>query len=101
MSEMFGRGIRQGGTLFSNLKVLKMAEDVVNAHTRGSATPNEEGWMGFVCKECGAPLAVHQATPGSKPGERSSRGWRVACTGCGVTAYYELGTPMVRITATA
>jgi RNase P subunit RPR2 len=58
---------------------------------------NVEDWMGFVCKECGAPLGIHQSNTGSKPGERSARGWRVTCTSCGVTAFYEPGTAMVRI----
>ncbi len=57
----------------------------------------EEGWLGFICKECGAPLAVHQSASTSET-PVSTRGWRVACTGCGVTSYYELGTAMVRIT---
>lgn len=65
--------------------------------TRAEAAPvAEEGWVGFICKECGAPLAVHQSAARETPA-LSTRGWRVACTGCGVTAYYELGTAMVRI----
>jgi hypothetical protein len=72
--------------MFSS-KTLKMAEEAVN----------DQGWVGFVCEECGAPLAVHRPTTTSKTPELSSRGWRVTCTGCGVTEYYELGTPMVRI----
>jgi RNase P subunit RPR2 len=85
--------------MFNNSRMLKMAEEVVHGHTRASKTENDEGWLGFVCKECGAPLAVHRSTAPSKTPERSTRGWRVTCTGCGVTEYYELGTPMVRITA--
>jgi len=57
-----------------------------------------EGWMGFACQKCGAPLAVLQATDASKPGDRATRGWRVTCPGCGATEYYEPGTLMVRIT---
>jgi len=75
--------------MFSSSKTLKMAEEAVN----------DQGWVGFVCKECGAPLAVQRATTTSKTPEVSSRGWRVTCTGCGVTEYYELGTPMFRIIA--
>jgi len=75
--------------MFNSSRVLKMAEEVVN----------DQAWVGFVCKECGAPLAVHRSTTASKAPERSTRGWRVTCTGCGVTEYYELGTQMVRIVA--
>ena len=60
--------------------------------------PSNEGWVGCVCKECGAPLGVHRSNNGSRAGERSARGWRVTCTSCGVTDFYELGSPMVRIT---
>ena len=67
----------------------------------GPAAPaSGEGWIGFVCQECSAPLAVHKSENPSKDAERSARGWRVTCTGCGVTEYYEVGSPMVRITAT-
>jgi RNase P subunit RPR2 len=59
----------------------------------------EAGWVGFVCRECHAPLALHRSNTGSKAGERSTRGWRVTCTSCGVPDFYELGTTMVRITA--
>ena len=59
---------------------------------------NAEGWLGFACKKCGAPLAVQQSNDASKSGEKSARGWRVTCTGCGETEYYGPGTPMVRIT---
>lgn len=55
-------------------------------------------WMGFACLKCGTPLAVQQSTNVSKPGDRAARGWRVTCTGCGATEYYEPGTAMVRIT---
>ena len=57
-----------------------------------------EGWMGFTCKKCGTPLAVQRSNSESKSGETSGRGWRVTCTGCGETEYYQPGTPMVRIT---
>jgi RNase P subunit RPR2 len=57
-----------------------------------------EGWMGFACKKCGAPLAVHQLNDASKSADHAARGWRVTCTGCGATEYYEPGTPMMKIT---
>ena len=82
-----------------NGSMRKMLNEVMRDNTHSSAPVNDEGWVGFVCKECGAPLAVHRSATAAKTPERSSRGWRVACTGCGVTEYYELGTPMVRITA--
>jgi hypothetical protein len=51
-----------------------------------------------VCQTCGAPLAVQRSTDTSiKSGEKSARGWRVTCTACGETEYYEPGTPMMRI----
>lgn len=56
-----------------------------------------EGWMGFACKKCDAPLAVQRSSSASKSGEHSARGWRVTCTACGETEYYEPGTPMARI----
>ena len=56
-----------------------------------------EEWMGFACKKCGAPLAVQRSKGASKSGEKAARGWRVTCTGCGATEYYESGTPMIRI----
>ena len=59
-----------------------------------------ESWVGFVCRDCGAPLAVHRSNNGSRPGERSARGWRITCISCGVPDFYELGTAMVKITAT-
>jgi hypothetical protein len=59
----------------------------------------DQAWVGFICKGCGAPLALHRSANGSKPGERSTRGWRVLCPSCGVPDFYELGTAMVRITA--
>ena len=77
----------------------KMLDEVMRDNTHSSAPVSEEGWVGFVCKECGAPLAVHRSTTAAKTPERSTRGWRVTCTGCGVTEYYELGTAMVRIAA--
>jgi RNase P subunit RPR2 len=76
----------------------KMLDEVMRDNTHASAAVSVEGWVGFVCQECGAPLAVHRSTTPSKTPERSTRGWRVTCAGCGVTEYYELGTPMVRIT---
>jgi len=60
-----------------------------------------ESWMGFPCKKCGAPLAIQRSTDASKSGQHSARGWRVTCTSCGVTEYYEPGTPMVRMTVVA
>jgi RNase P subunit RPR2 len=57
-----------------------------------------ESWMGFVCRKCGAPFAIEPSNVASKSGQHSARGWRVTCTSCGVTEYYEPGTPMVRIT---
>jgi hypothetical protein len=42
--------------------------------------------------------AVQRSDDASKSDEHSARGWRVTCTGCGTTDYYEPGTPMVRIT---
>ena len=57
-----------------------------------------EGWMGFACNKCGAPLAVQRSRDRSKPGDHAASGWRVTCTACGATEYYEPGTPMVRIT---
>jgi hypothetical protein len=62
---------------------------------------NNEGWVGFLCKECGAPLGVHRSSNGSKPGELSARGWRVTCTGCGVTGFYEAGSRMIGIKVSA
>lgn len=56
------------------------------------------GWTGFSCKKCGAPLTVQRSPDAAKPGERADRGWRVTCTCCGMTEYYEPGTPMLRIT---
>jgi RNase P subunit RPR2 len=57
-----------------------------------------EGWMGFACRKCGAPLAVQHVNDASTSSDLATRGWRVTCTGCGATEYYEPGTPMVRIT---
>jgi hypothetical protein len=67
------------------------------AHTVTSEEKANE-WMGFACAECGTPLAVQRSNTASKSGERAPRGWRVTCTGCGVTEYYEPGTAMVKIT---
>jgi hypothetical protein len=64
-----------------------------------AAAAAEQSWVGFLCKECGAPLAVHRSNNGSRPGERSLRGWRITCISCGVPDFYELGTPMLRIAA--
>jgi hypothetical protein len=65
-----------------------------------SEAVSTEGWVGFICRDCGAPFSVHRSNNGSRPGERSTRGWRITCISCGVPDFYELGTPMVRITAT-
>jgi hypothetical protein len=83
--------------MFSGAK--KVLDEVMRDNAHSSTPVIGEGWVGFVCKECGAPLAVHRSTTAAKTPAPSSRGWRVACTGCGVTEYYEVGTPMVRITA--
>lgn len=78
-----------------------------NSATTQSATmkkppesETEQSWVGFLCKECGAPLSVHRSNNGSRPGERSLRGWRITCISCGVPDFYELGSAMVRIAAT-
>jgi hypothetical protein len=49
-----------------------------NSTTTQSATmkkapesETEQSWVGFLCKECGAPLSVHRSNNGSRPGERS------------------------------
>jgi RNase P subunit RPR2 len=63
-------------------------------------TASEQSWMGFVCRDCGAPLAIHRAHNGSRAGDRSTRGWRITCISCGVPDFYELGTAMVKIVAT-
>lgn len=65
-----------------------------------ATTADEQTWVGFVCKDCGAPLAIHRSNNGSRAGERSTRGWRITCISCGVPDFYELGTAMVRITVT-
>ena len=54
-------------------------------------------WIGFACKQCKAPLAVQQSNDASKLAKKAERGWRVSCTSCGVTEYYEPGTPMVKM----
>jgi len=51
-----------------------------------------EWWMGFACKQCGAPLAIQRSNDASKSGQHSARGWRVTCTSCGVTEYYGPGS---------
>jgi RNase P subunit RPR2 len=63
-------------------------------------TASDQSWVGFLCKECGAPLAVHRSNNGSRAGERSTRGWRITCISCGVPDFYELGSAMIRIAAT-
>ena len=63
-------------------------------------TASEQSWVGFMCRDCGAPLAVHRSNNGSRAGERSTRGWRITCISCGVPDFYELGTAMVKIVAT-
>jgi RNase P subunit RPR2 len=60
---------------------------------------SDQSWVGFLCRECGAPLAVHRSNNGSRAGERSTRGWRITCISCGVPDFYELGSAMVRIAA--
>ena len=67
---------------------------------KATETGSEQSWVGFLCKECGAPLAIHRSNNGSRPGERSTRGWRITCISCGVPDFYELGSAMVRIAAT-
>ncbi len=59
---------------------------------------SQEAWVGFVCRQCGAPFALHRSNNGSRRGERSTRGWRVTCTSCGVPDFHEPGSPMVTIT---
>jgi len=67
---------------------------------KGSEDANDQTWVGFLCRDCGAPLALHRSNNGSRAGERSTRGWRVTCPSCGVSDFYELGSAMVRIAAT-
>ena len=67
---------------------------------KATEASDNQSWVGFVCRDCGAPLALHRSNNGSRPGERSLRGWRITCPSCGVPDFYELGSPMVRITAT-
>ena len=78
--------------------VRKMHDNVVQDTRRTVVPSTEETWVGFECRECGAPLAVRRTPIAATHPAPSSRGWRVTCTGCGVTTYYELGTPMVRVT---
>ena len=80
-------------------------EEIVGLWTGLAASAREmstekqiEWWMGFACKKCGAPCAIQRSHDASKSGQHSARGWRVTCTSCGVTEYYEPGTPMVRMT---
>ena len=65
-----------------------------------AVSADEQSWVGFLCKDCGAPLAIHRSNNGSRAGERSTRGWRITCISCGVPDFYELGTAMVRIAVT-
>jgi RNase P subunit RPR2 len=58
---------------------------------------SDQSWVGFLCRDCGAPLPLHRSNNGSKAGERSTRGWRVTCTSCGVSDFFELGSVMIRI----
>jgi RNase P subunit RPR2 len=67
---------------------------------QAAQSETDQSWVGFLCEECGAPLAVHRSNNGSRPGERSFRGWRITCISCGVPHFYELGSAMVRIAAT-
>jgi len=60
-------------------------------------TADDQSWVGFLCRDCGAPLAIHRSNNGSRAGERSTRGWRITCISCGVPDFYELGTAMVKI----
>jgi hypothetical protein len=86
--------------MFSSSRPPKKTEEVAPAQPRSPAKANKVGWVGFICEGCGAPLAVDRSSSASANApERSSRGWRVTCTACGVTEYYEVGTPMVRIAA--
>jgi RNase P subunit RPR2 len=84
-----------GGPMLDRTQTVKK----VHESSGTSAAASDQAWVGFICKGCGAPLAVHQSNNGSRPGERSIRGWRVMCTSCGVPDFYELGSAMVRITA--
>lgn len=78
-----------------------MLSNATAATQKKVVPPSEnESWVGFVCRDCGAPLAVHRSNNGSRAGERSTRGWRITCISCGVPDFYELGTEMVRIAAT-
>jgi hypothetical protein len=77
--------------MLNNVTTMRKSEDSATA---------DQSWVGFVCRDCGAPLAVHRSNNGSRPGERSTRGWRITCISCGVPDFYELGTAMVKITVT-
>jgi hypothetical protein len=74
--------------------------NTATAVKKPTESTENQSWVGFVCRDCGAPLALHRSNNGSRPGERSLRGWRITCPSCGVPDFYELGTPMVKITAT-
>jgi hypothetical protein len=82
------------------LLVLNNSTTNSTAATKKADASENQSWVGFVCRDCGAPLALHRSNNGSRPGERSLRGWRITCPSCGVPDFYDLGTPMVRITAT-
>jgi hypothetical protein len=76
---------------------------MLNAITTAKMSEESAGnqaWVGFLCKDCGAPLVVHRSNNGSRPGERSARGWRILFTSCGVPDFQEPGSAMVRIVAT-
>lgn len=77
-----------------------MLNNAMSTTPKTIAATDEQSWVGFVCKECGAPLAIHRSNNGSRSGERSTRGWRITCISCGVPDFYELGTAMVRIAVT-
>ena len=77
-----------------------MTENATTKKTAAADPASDQSWVGFLCKECGAPLAVHRSNNGSRAGERSTRGWRITCISCGVPDFYELGTAMLRIAAT-
>ena len=75
-----------------------MARRVHAVKTSDSSEVSDGRWVGFVCDKCGAPLPVCRSNGVAKV-ERASRGWRVTCTGCGITEYHEVGAAMVTIAA--
>ena len=83
--------------MFNSSRMPKMTGEVVTPHPRSPSKVTEVVWVGFICKECGAPLAVDQSAGTRTNTELSTRGWRVTCTACGVTDYHEVGKPMVKI----